>query len=134
MPDRLTGKTLLKRIKELESESKEEKAKACGYTITTKHGLIRVALMPFLKAVLEAENIQLEADKPHSGGREPSYRLTVQTNGNLLVGSAYTKQLGLKPGDEFEVKLGYKKIHLTRIESGEEILSFTRKIARFSAA
>ena len=26
--------------------------------------------------------------------------------GNLMVGKAYTAQLGLEPGDEFEIKLG----------------------------
>jgi len=36
----------------------------------------------------------------------------VQFNGNLLVGKAYTAQLGLQPGDEFEIKLGRKQITL----------------------
>jgi hypothetical protein len=33
-------------------------------------------------------------------------------NGNLLVGKAYTALLDLKPGDEFEIKLGRKQIQL----------------------
>lgn len=37
---------------------------------------------------------------------------TVQGNGNLLVGKAYTALLGLEPGDEFEIKLGRKQIKL----------------------
>ena len=37
---------------------------------------------------------------------------TVQGNGNLLVGKAYTALLGLEPGDEFEIKLGRKQIRL----------------------
>ncbi len=36
----------------------------------------------------------------------------VQGNGNLLVGMAYTGLLDLKPGDEFEIKLGKKQIRL----------------------
>ncbi len=32
-----------------------------------------------------------------------SYRISVQSNNNLLIGSAYTKKMGLKPGDEFEI-------------------------------
>ena len=51
------------------------------------------------------------------GGRSASYRITVQSNGNLLIGSAYTKQMGLKPGDEFEISLGRKHIRLTQIDS-----------------
>jgi hypothetical protein len=45
-------------------------------------------------------------------GRSLSYVAKVQFNGNLLVGKAYTAQLGLEPGDEFEIKLGRKQIKL----------------------
>lgn len=38
---------------------------------------------------------------------------TVQGNGNLLVGKAYTAMLDLQPGDEFEIKLGRKQIRLS---------------------
>ena len=37
---------------------------------------------------------------------------TVQGNGNLLIGKAYTALLDLKAGDEFEIKLGRKHIRL----------------------
>jgi hypothetical protein len=43
---------------------------------------------------------------------------TVQGNGNLLIGKAYTALLELNPGDEFEIKLGRKQIKL--IPSGSE--------------
>ena len=33
-------------------------------------------------------------------GRQLSHATKVQFNGNLLVGKAYTAQLGLEPGDE----------------------------------
>jgi len=46
---------------------------------------------------------------------------TVQGNGNLLVGKAYTAMLGLQPGDEFEIKLGRKQVRLVPAGSdGEE--------------
>ena len=45
---------------------------------------------------------------------------TVQPNGNLLVGKAYTAQVGLQPGDEFEIKLGRKQIKLIPIGSADE--------------
>jgi len=44
---------------------------------------------------------------------------TVQGNGNLLIGKAYTAMLNLKPGDEFEIKLGRKQIKLM-LDSAEE--------------
>ena len=54
------------------------------------------------------------------GGRSLSYVATVQGNGNLLVGKAYTAMLDLQPGDEFEIKLGRKQIKLIPLGSSEE--------------
>ena len=49
------------------------------------------------------------------GGHKLSYVATVQGNGNLLIGKAYTALLDLKPGDECEIKLGRKQIPLTPV-------------------
>jgi hypothetical protein len=117
----LEGEGLINKVKELPHLSKEEKARACGYYTVTKNGVERVNMMKFLNALLDAEEISLDAQHEGNGhvGRSPSYRVTVQSNGNLLVGSAYTKQLGLKPGDEFAIDLGRKHIKLIPI-SGQE--------------
>jgi hypothetical protein len=117
-PQPLTGAQLLEKVKELENASKEEKARACGYYTTTKDGVDRVNMMKFYNALIDAEGIELDNKaKPNGrGGRSASYRITVQSNGNLLIGSAYTKQMDLKPGDEFEITLGRKHIHLTQVE------------------
>ncbi|MBE9075909.1 AbrB family transcriptional regulator [Romeria aff. gracilis LEGE 07310] len=119
--DVLTGKALLKKVKELEHLSKEEKAKACGYYTLTKAGVVRVNMMKFLNALIDAEGIQLDSTQSSNGrgGRSASYRITVQSNGNLLIGSAYTKQMGLKPGDEFEISLGRKHIRLKQLDSDD---------------
>jgi bifunctional DNA-binding transcriptional regulator/antitoxin component of YhaV-PrlF toxin-antitoxin module len=53
-------------------------------------------------------------------GRSLSYVATVQGNGNLLIGKAYSALLDLKPGDEFEIKLGRKQIRLVPTGSTEE--------------
>lgn len=121
-PDALTGKALLKKVKELEHLSREDKAKTCGYYTITKKGVTRVNMMKFLNALIEAEGIQIDSTQSGSGrgGRSASYRITVQSNGNLLIGSAYTKQMGLQPGDEFEISLGRKHIRLTQLGSGDE--------------
>ena len=44
----------------------------------------------------------------------------MQFNDNLLVGKAYTGLLNLKPGDEFEIKLGRKQIRLVRVGGADE--------------
>ncbi len=114
----LAGEELIHKVKELGNLSKEEKAKVCGYYMTTKNGLERVNMMQFLNALIEAEDIDLDGKASASGrgGRSASYRITVQSNGQLLIGSAYMKQLGLKPGDEFDISLGRKQIRLKHLE------------------
>jgi hypothetical protein len=119
----LAGEELINKVKELGNLSKEEKAKACGYYSTTKNGIERVNIMQFLNALIEAEGIDLDgkASTNGRGGRAASYRISVQSNGNLLIGAAYTKQLGLSPGDEFEIALGRKHIQLKQVErEGDE--------------
>jgi hypothetical protein len=116
----LTGEALLKKVKELDNLSPDEKA-TCGYYSITKTGAERVSMMKFLKALIEAEgSIKLDNKSKNGngrGGRSASYRISVQSNGNLLIGAAYTKQMELNPGDEFEISLGRKHIHLKQLTS-----------------
>ncbi|MEH2270607.1 MAG: AbrB family transcriptional regulator [Nostoc sp.] len=114
----LLGEELLRKVKELENESKEDKAKKCGYYTVTKNGIERVNMMKFLNALIDAEGIQLDSTPSANGrgGRSASYRISVQSNGNLLIGSAYTKQMNLKPGDEFLITLGKKHIRLRQVD------------------
>ena len=79
-------------------------------------------MMKFLNALIDAEGIELDsnAEGQGRGGRSASYKISVQSNGNLLIGSAYTKQMGLKSGDEFEITLGRKHIHLKQVGAPNE--------------
>ena len=124
-PKPLVGSTLIEKVKELGNLSKEEKARECGYYTVTKNGVERVNMMKFLNALIDAEGIELDSTSNGQGrgGRSASYRISVQSNGNLLIGSAYTKKMGLKQGDEFEITLGRKHIHLRQIgvEDDEEV-------------
>lgn len=114
-PVMLEGEALLEKVKELEHLPIEEKAKACGYSSLTKTGKDRINSMKFLNAIMVAANINLDAKASARGGRSASYRVSVQKNGNLLIGSAYTLQMGLEPGDELEIRLGRKHIHLKQL-------------------
>ncbi len=114
----LTGEALLNKVKKLGDQTKEEKARICGYFTVTKDGTERVSMMQFQNALLEAAGIDLdERESSGSRGRTASYRITVQANGNLLIGAAYTSQMNLQPGDEFEISLGRKRIRLRQIEA-----------------
>jgi len=117
----LTGKALLQKVKELQHLSRREKAKRCGYYSITKNNQTRVNLGEFLNAVIEARGIDLNPDGSKDGrGREPTYRVSVHKNGQIVIGSTYTQAMGLKPGDEFSIKLGYKHIHLIQVDLDEE--------------
>ena len=118
----LTGSDLLAKVKELGDVSKSELVRECGYLSTKKDGSERLNFTAFYEALLCAKGVSLGADSAGrgKGGRSLSYVATVQGNGNLLVGKAYTAVLDLKPGDEFEIKLGRKQIKLIPLGSSEE--------------
>ena len=110
----LTGSDLLAKVKELGDVSKSDLVRSCGYVSTKKDGGERLNFTAFYEALLEAKGLSLGNDGVGrgKGGRKLSYTATVQGNGNLLIGKAYTAMLDLKPGDEFEIKLGRKQVRL----------------------
>jgi len=102
----LKGPELLAKVKELGAVSKSDMVRACGY-ITDG----RLNYTGFYQALLQAKGVELDnAKKP---GRKLPYRAKVQFNGALQIGEAYIRQMGFKPGDEFEIKVGRSTITLT---------------------
>ena len=117
----LTGSELLAKVKELGDVSKSDLVRSCGYVSTKKDGSERLNFTAFYEALLEAKGVDLGGSgKVGKGGRKLSYVATVQGNGNLLVGKAYTAMLDLKPGDEFEIKLGRKQVRLIPVGGVDE--------------
>ena len=118
----LTGTELLTKVKELGDVSKTDLATQCGYVSKKKDGSDRVNFTAFYEALLGAKGIELGGGGAAigKGGRKLSYVATVQGNGNLLVGKAYTAMLGLEPGAEFDIKLGKKAIRLIPVGGSEE--------------
>jgi hypothetical protein len=117
----LTGKALLQKLKEIPHLSRREKARECGYLSAGKDDSSRVNIGGFLNAVLEAKGVSLDSKSEKNGrGREATYRVSVHKNGQIVIGSAYTQEMGLTVGDEFEIKLGYKHIHLKQIGAEDE--------------
>ncbi|MEB3265269.1 MAG: AbrB family transcriptional regulator [Cyanobacteriota bacterium] len=117
----LTGVELLAKVKELGDVGKSEIVRACGYVSGKKDGGERLNFTAFYEALLEAKGVEIGATpKAGKAGRKLSYVATVQGNGNLLIGKAYTALLDLQPGDEFEIKLGRKQIRLLPVGSTDE--------------
>ncbi len=115
----LVGKALLQKVESLAHLPRRELAKRCGYVSKTKTNKYRVNLTDFYYAVLAAKGLPLSAEGNRDRrGRDPTFRVTVHKNGQLIIGSTYTEKMGLSPGDEFEIQLGYKHIHLKQVLNG----------------
>ena len=111
---------LLTKVRELGDAGKSEIVRACGYVSTKKDGGERLNFTAFYEALLEAKGVDIGGASVGKGGRKLSYIATVQGNGNLLIGKAYTAMLNLKPGDEFDIKLGRKQIRLVPVGGEDE--------------
>jgi hypothetical protein len=119
----LTGSELRTKVKEQGDASKSDLVRAAGYVSTKKDGSERLNFTAFYEALLEAKGVSLGNGGDNGkgkAGRSLSYVATVQGNGNLLVGKAYTAMLELRPGDEFEIKLGRKQIRLIPADGADE--------------
>jgi len=118
----LTGADLLAKVKDLGDISKSDLVRACGYVSQKKDGSERLNFTAFYEALLNAKGLDLGSGGPKGrrGGRKLSYSTKIQFNGNLMVGKAYTAMLDLKPGDEFEIKLGRKMIRLVPLGAEDE--------------
>ncbi len=116
----LVGKELLEKSKLLSKKSEDEIARGCGYVGPSG----RVLRKSFYRALIEAKGYKLNnssTGRPgnrSSRGRQAEFKTKVHGNGNLLIGHAYTKKLGLEPGQEYKIDLkkDSKIISLTPIQ------------------
>ena len=102
----LEGKELLKKAKLLSKQSEDEIAKGCGYVGPSG----RILRKSFYRALIEAKGYKIGNGQGRNGnkasrGRQAEFKTKVHGNGNLLIGHAYTKKLGLEPGQEFRIDL-----------------------------
>ncbi|SKB15098.1 Transcriptional regulator AbrB [Planktothrix sp. PCC 11201] len=118
----ITGKALLQKVKALGNLPRRETARLCGYSTQTKDNQTRANMTEFYDALLAAKGIALDPGASKDGrGREASYRACVHKNGSLVIGANYTESMGLEAGDQFEIRLGSKHIHLIQVgEKSEE--------------
>ena len=103
----LVGKELLEKSKLLSKKSEDEIARGCGYVGPSG----RVLRKSFYRALVEAKGYKLSNNSSgrvgnrSSRGRQAEFKTKVHGNGNLLIGHAYTKKLGLEPGQEYKIDL-----------------------------
>ncbi len=102
----LVGKELLDKARSLSNRPEDEIARGCGYVGPSG----RVLRKSFYKALVEAKGYKLRSSSGRAGGRssrgrQAEFRTRVHGNGNLLIGHAYTRRLGLEPGQEFRIDI-----------------------------
>ena len=101
----LVGKELLDKARSLSNRPEDEIARGCGYVGPSG----RVLRKSFYRALVEAKGYKLPSSTGRGNrgvrGRQAEFLTRVHGNGNLLVGHAYTKKLGLEPGQEFRIEL-----------------------------
>jgi hypothetical protein len=123
----LEGKALLDKARSLSNRPEDQIARACGYVGPSG----RLLKKSFYRALILAKGYKLPEGASGSGvrggvrggvrsggrtagagmgtghgkGRQAEFRTRVHGNGNLLIGQAYTRRMGLSPGQEFRIEL-----------------------------
>ena len=100
----LQGQALLDKARSLSNRPEDQIARACGYVGPSG----RVLKKSFYRALVAAKGYVLPSQAAGGGGskgRQAEFRTRVHGNGNLLIGQAYTRRMGLEPGQEFRIEL-----------------------------
>ena len=104
----LEGKALLQKARSLSNRPEDQIARACGYVGPSG----RLLKKSFYRALVLAKGYALPSQSPSGGksvagtkGRQAEFRTRVHGNGNLLIGHAYTRRMGLEPGAEFRIEI-----------------------------
>ena len=103
----LEGKDLLDKARSLSNRPEDQIARACGYVGPSG----RVLKKSFYRALVAAKGYSLPSSGGGGGGtglskgRQAEFRTRVHGNGNLLIGQAYTRRMGLEPGQEFRIEI-----------------------------
>ena len=105
-PEMLEGQALLDRARALSDRPEDQIARGCGYVGPSG----RVLKKSFYRALVAAKGYHLPASAAGRSngagkGRQAEFRTRVHGNGNLLIGQAYTRRLGLEPGQEFRIEI-----------------------------
>lgn len=104
----LSGRILLKAIKPIADQPLDDIIRTCGYVAPSG----RLLRQQFYEALVVAKGFALpqQAGKRNgtSGGgrgRQAAFCARVHGNGNIIVGSTYTRRMGLVPGQEFVIEV-----------------------------
>lgn len=114
-PTPLTGNELLEVVREQAEAPRDELLNACGYYTIKEGGKRSYRYTDFYQALIEAQGITLKPPPSTRAGRTLPYKLKAQKAGHALLGAAYTRNHGFKPGDKFKVEIKEGAIKLTPV-------------------
>lgn len=126
IPQMLVGKELLDKARSLSNRPEDDIARGCGYVGPSGRLLKKSFYRALVEAKAEAQGWQLPRPTTRSStagetrGRQADFRTRVHGNGNLLVGHAYTRRLGLEPGQEFRIELHQESGSIWLHQLGED--------------
>ena len=106
----LQGAELIAKTKSMSDASRSELVRECGY-VSTVNGKERLNYTSFYEALLNAKGVDLKPKKRM--GRKLTHKAKIQSDGKVIVGSAYIEGMNLDPGTVFNIEVGRSKVVLT---------------------
>jgi len=126
----LVGEELLNKARSLSNRPEDDIARGCGYVGPSGRLLKKSFYRALVEAKAEAQGWQLPRSTTNNGGggsrgRQAEFRTRVHGNGNLLIGHAYTRRLGLEPGQEFRIELNRDSRSICLLPLNDETMEGT---------
>ena len=124
----LVGEELLNKARSLSNRPEDDIARGCGYVGPSGRLLKKSFYRALVEAKAQAQGWQLPRSTTNSGGggsrgRQAEFRTRVHGNGNLLIGHAYTRRLGLEPGQEFRIELNRDSRSISLLPLNDETMN-----------
>lgn len=111
----LEGAELIAKTKAMADSSRSDLVRECGYVTIKEDGTERLNFVTFYEALLKAKGVDLKPQKkPRKRmGRKLTHKTKVQSDGKIIVGSAYIEGMNVDPGTVFDIEVGRTKVVLT---------------------
>ena len=113
----LEGAELIAKTKAMANSPRSELVRECGY-VSNVNGKERLNYTSFYEALLNAKGVDLKGPKKRMG-RKLTHQTKVQSDGKVIVGSAYIQGMNLDPGTLFDIKVGRNSVVLTAASTAD---------------
>lgn len=106
-------------VNAIKTHSASQMAEEAGYVRKTPKGEIKVSIPAFQKAHMEAQGIQFRRVATAAAvGRKAEHLVSVQRNGNLMIGGVYTRMAKRIEGSEYTIAVDIESGAITLTPNG----------------